>query len=261
MTEIKTPPTWDDIRAKLASDNINERNLAHWFMQDDADASYLPLLQEIAKIEDENEAHLSAAAGIARLEGLSQYRHIIEIMADAYAKTAGEHSAPLDSFIDSLQTTCQANPTEVDKILMELLTHERANVRAFAAFLYGMTEFPSITPLRVALSDDNAFVRVSAVVAMRAVVVDATVVPSLLPLLQDISEEVRVMAAYVLADLRDPQSLPALQRAAKEDPLKTVRQASTHAIRRIKGTDRWLWWGLIALVAVGCAVLVQIAIR
>lgn len=261
MTEIKTPPTWDDIRAKLASDNINDRNLAHWFMQDDADASYLPLLYEVARVEDENQANLSAAAGIARLEGFSQYRYLIETMAEAYAKAAEESSAPLDSFIDALQQISNNHPLPVTGILTELLQHERPSVRAIAAFLFGMSEAPDPTPLLAVLKDADTLVRVSAVSAASAFGANPIIASALIPLLQDSEEEVRVMVAYVLADLRDPQSLPALQRAAKEDTLKTVRQASTHAIRRIKGTDRWLWWGLIALVAVGCAVLVQIAVR
>lgn len=260
MTEIKTPPTWDDIRTKLASTNITDRNLAHWFMQDDANASYLPLLHEVALIEDENEAHFSAAAGIARVEGFSQYNYLIETMAEAYAKAAGEHSAPLDSFIDALQEVSDNHPLPVAGILTELLHHQRASVRAFAAFLFGMSEVSSPASLLTTLKDPDPLVRVSAVSAASAFGADPSVVPALLHLLEDSSEEVRVMVAYVLADLRAPQSLPALQRAAKEDPAKTVRQASAHAIRRIKGTDRWLWWGLIALVAVACAVLVQLAI-
>ncbi len=242
--EIKTTPSWDDLRAKLASDSITDRNLAHWFLQDDADASYLPLLHELVVVEDENDAHLSAAAGVARLQGVSQYRRMIEIMADAYAKRAGEHGAPLDAFIDSLQNTYQAHAAEVDDILLGLLRHERANVRALAAFLYGMTEFPSFAPLRAVLVDDNPFVRVNAVLATRSVVADETIVPELIPLLQDGNDEVRGMVAYVLADRRDPLALPALQRTAREDPSKPVRQAATHATRRIKGTERWLWWGI-----------------
>jgi len=260
MTEIKTPPSWDTIRTNLADTDNTKRNITHWFLQDDADASYLPLLHELVRAEDENEAYFSAAAGIARLESLSQYRFLIETLADVHAKAAGEHSAPLDTFIDALQEVSNDHPLPVATMLTELLRHERASVRAFAAFLYGTSQAPSPAPLLARLQDSDPLVRMSAVSATLAFGADPSVVPALLPLLQDSDESVRVMVAYVLADLRAPQALPALQRAAKEDPAKTVRQAANHAHRRIKGTDRWWIWGLIALVALGVALLVQLAI-
>jgi hypothetical protein len=260
MSEIKTPPSWDTIRTNLASEDNTKQNVAHWFLQDDADASYLPLLHEIMQGRDENEAYFSAAAGIARLEGVAQYRALIETLADAHAHSAGEHSAPLDAFVDTLIEVSTNHPDPVSAILVELLKDKRATVRAFAAFLYGATEAPAAPPLLAALKDPDPLVRTSAVSATLAIATDPTVVPALLPLLQDSEESVRVMVAYVLADLRDPQSLPALQRAAKEDPAKTVRQAASHASRRIKGTDRWLWWALILGAALVFALLVRLAV-
>ncbi len=260
MNDTKPGPGWDTIRANLVSNDNTKRNVAHWFMQGDADASYLPLLHEIMLKEDLYGASFSAAAGIARLESLQQYRYLIETMADAYAQSAGEHSAPLDVFIDALIEVSNDHPIYVVNELTTLLQSERATVRALAAFLFGNSEATDPAPLLAALNDPDPMVRLNAITATSAFPSNPSVVPALLTLLQDENEDVRVMVAYVLADIGDPQTLPALQHTAKEDSSKAVRNAAKHATRRIRGTDRWLWFGLIALVAVGCAVLVQLAI-
>lgn len=261
MSDVKTPPTWEMIRTNLASNDPTQRNVAHWFLQDDADASYLPLLHKLVAEPDEHEAYFSAAAGIARLEGLDHYRALIEKLADRYATAAGEHSAPLDAFVEALQGVSDSHPLPVTTTLTDLLRHERASVRGFAAFLYGGSEAPTPAPLFPLLKDPDPLVRVSAVSAISSFGSDPAVVPALLPLLQDDNEEVRVMSAYVLADLRDPQALAALQQAMKTDSEKNVRQAATHAYRRIRGTDRWLWWGFILLIALAVAVFFQIVMN
>jgi HEAT repeat protein len=202
-----------------------------------------------------------AAAGIARLEGLAVHRSLVERLADSYYAAAGEHSAPLDAFVDALLGVGDTHPLPVVAELTELLKSPRASVRAFATFLYGGSQAPPPAPLLPLLRDSDSVVRASAISAISAFAGDSAVVPALLPLLTDTDEGVRVMAAYVLADIRDPQALPALQRTAKEDSAKTVRQAATHAVRRIKGTDRWLWWGLILLVAVVVVMLIWAGIN
>lgn len=260
MNENNSLPGWDTIRANLVSNDTTKQNVAHWFLQGDADSSYLPLLHEILLKEELYDASFSAAAGIARLESLQQYRYLIETMADAYARNAGDHSAPLDAFIDAMIEVSSDHPLDVAPLLEELLQSERANVRALAAFLFGNSEAPDPAPLLKALDDRDPMVRLNATTAASAFPTHPTVVPALLPLLRDENEEVRVMVAYVLADLRDPQALTALQQTAKGDAMKAVRQAASHAIRSIRGTDRWLRYGLIALVAVACALLIQLAI-
>jgi hypothetical protein len=266
MTETKTHLTWDEIRTHLTSKDRKQRKAIHRFLEFTADESYLPLLYELAVAEDEFDAHFSAAAGIARLEGLSQYLYLIETMADAYAKTVIEDSMPLQTFMEHLWNIAKNYPVPTQKIVTDLLQHPHPFVRGFAVELLGAREDKDVLPsLLSMLHDQDTFVRLNAVEACGLYLFPEypQVVPALLPLLNDNDEWIRVRVCYRLRIMRNKQQakemvIPALKQVSQTDPSKNVRQAATNARRHLDGTEELMSWALAILIPISCGLVAQL---
>jgi HEAT repeats len=203
----------------LASRRGWRRAQAAFTLGDMASDRAVPAL--VAALEDGNrEVRAAATRSLGRLRATEAIEPAIQAGIDRRVPRSVVSAAALE-----------LGPPVVPA-LIPLLKHERPEVRATAAELFGLLDVSGdAAPLVALLQDPSPAVRASAALALERVA-DASAAQELLGALADDEPAVRAAAATALGAIGGEESVDALLRLAREDSFEPAR-AAAHAAARI----------------------------
>jgi hypothetical protein len=205
--------------ARLGSRRGWRRAQAAFTLGDLGSARAVPTL--LAALEDGNrEVRAAATRSLGRLQAAEAIEPAIQAAIDRRVPRSVVSAAALE-----------LGPPVVPE-LIPLLGHERPEVRATAAELFGLLDVSGdAAPLVALLQDPSPRVRAAAALALERVA-DASATQELLGALADEDVAVRTAAAAALGAIGGDESLDALLRVAREDSFEPAR-AAAHAAARI----------------------------
>lgn len=130
----------------------------------------------------------------------------------------------------ALRTLAQSPQSQTEWLLPLLEDPVAENRQAAALGLCSHPDETAISPLIRALSDADSMV--SALACSALVTIGKAAVPSLLEILEDISQSARINAIRALAEIADHRAIPALM-AALEDDSVVVQHWAEEGLERL----------------------------
>ncbi|MEM7342771.1 MAG: HEAT repeat domain-containing protein [Chloroflexota bacterium] len=222
--------SWQQILKDLSGDNgVDSAADAAEMLDKAADESHISDLQKLALSSDLFVSEI-AAIKLVELQGVKELPLLLKALDNGM-----QLGHDCDGLVSAISSELEMNTSEAAPIVVDLLKSDNANERANAAWAYGFIEDAvQIEPLLELASDEYSTVRAEVASALSSFDTDPRAVDTLIQLLNDADEQVRISAIASLGYLGDKKTIPVLEKITKEDTSENVQRFIKDALNRLK---------------------------